>query len=47
MLLPKKQKTFSRFFGAFYKSRLNFKYFEEKKMTLIDIAFSKLRTPKT
>ena len=30
MQLPRKQKTFSEFFPAFLKSRLNFKYFEKK-----------------
>ena len=28
--LSQKQKTFSEFFAAFLKSRLNFKHFEEK-----------------
>ena len=30
MRLPEKEKTFSQFLAAFSKSRLNFKYFEEK-----------------
>ena len=46
MQLPQQQKTFSQFFSPFLKSRLNFKHFE-KKMTLIDFVFSKLRTLKT
>ena len=36
MQLSKKQKTFSPFFGAFLKSRLNFERFQKKKtMTLL------------
>ena len=31
MELSQKQKTFSEFFAAFLKSRLNFEYFETKK----------------
>ena len=30
MQLSKYQKTFSEFFAAFFKSRLNFEYFEKK-----------------
>ena len=30
MQLPQKQKTFSQFSAAFFKSRFNFKYFEKK-----------------
>ena len=30
MQLSQKQKNFSEFFAAFFKSRLNFKYFEKK-----------------
>ena len=43
--LSQKQKTFAQFFAAFLKSRLNFIYFE-KKITLIDFVFQKLRPPK-
>ena len=46
MQLSEKQKPFSHLFSAFLKYSLNFKYCE-KKMTIIDFAFSKLRTPKT
>ena len=46
MQLCEKQKPFSHLFSAFLKYSLNFKYCE-KKMTIIDFAFSKLRTPKT
>ena len=46
MQLSEKQKPFSQFLGAFLKSRLNFKYFEEK-MTLTDFVLPKLVTPKT
>ena len=46
MQLSQKQKTFSGFFSAFLKSKLNFKHFE-KKMTHIAFVFRKLRTPKT
>ena len=30
MILSRKQKTFSEFFAAFLKSRLNFEYFQKK-----------------
>ena len=30
MQLSQKQKTFSQFFAAFFKYKLNFQYFEEK-----------------
>ena len=46
MQLSQKQKSFSPFLGAFFKSKLNFKYFE-KKITLRDFVFPKLLTPKT
>ena len=36
--LSQKQKTFSQFFRAFIKSRLNFKH-SQKKMILIDFVF--------
>ena len=42
----RKKKTFSEFFGAFVKFRLNFEVFESEK-TLIDFVFSKLESPKT
>ena len=42
----KKKKTFSLFCSEFLKSGLDFEHFE-KKMTLIDFVFPKLRTPKT
>ena len=45
MELSQKQKNFSQFFSEFLKSRLNLEDFE-KKMTLIDFVFLKLRTPK-
>ena len=45
--LSQKRNTFSQFVATFWKSRLHFKYFEKKKITLIDFVFSKLRTPKT
>ena len=47
MKLSQKKKTFSQFFTAFLKCRLYFKYFEKKKMTLINFVFPKLRTAKT
>ena len=40
-----KQQPFSQFFSAFLKSRLNSEHVE-KKMTVIDFVFPKLRTPK-
>ena len=43
--LSLKQKAFSQFFLAFFKSTLNFEHFQ-KKMTLIADLFMKLRTPK-
>ena len=45
MEVTQKQKTFSQFFSAFLKSIENFEHFQ-KKMTLIDEVFPKLRTPK-
>ena len=46
MQLLQKQKRFSKCFGAFLESALNFGHCE-KKMTLIDFPISKLSTPKT
>ena len=46
MQLSQKQKGLSHLFAEFLNSRLNFKHFE-RKMTLRDSVFSKLRTPKT
>ena len=37
MQLSKKQKTFSEFFSAFLKSRLNFQYFEKKMILIPDV----------
>ena len=45
MHLSQKQKIFSRFFAAFFKSALNFEHFQ-KKMTLIAYVFPKLPTTK-
>ena len=45
ILLPQKQKTFSQFFSAFFKSTLNFEQVQ-KKMTLIADVFPKLLSPK-
>ena len=45
ILFSQKQKTFSEFFSAFSKSKLNFEHFQ-KKMTLIADVFSKLPSPK-
>ena len=45
MYLSQKQKIFSEFFFAFFKSALNFEHFQ-KKMTLIAYAFPKLTTTK-
>ena len=45
ILLSQKQKTFSKFFSAFSKSKLNFEHFQ-KKTTLIADVFSKLQSPK-
>ena len=45
MLLSQKQKVFSQFFPSFFKSALNFEYFE-KEMTLIAYVFPKLPTTK-
>ena len=43
--LSQKQKTFSKFFSAILKSRLNFEHFQTM-MTLIAEIFQILRTPK-
>ena len=45
MQLSKNQNTFSQFFATFPKSRNKFKDFE-KKLTVIDFVFLKLRSPK-
>ena len=45
MHLSQKQKIFSEFFSAFFKSALNFEHFQ-KKMTLIAYVFPKLTTTK-
>ena len=45
MHLSQKQKIFSEFFSAFFKSALNSEHFQ-KKMTLIAYAFPKLPTTK-
>ena len=45
MHLSQKQKIFSQFFTAFFKSALNFEHFQ-KKMTLIAYVFPKLTTTK-
>ena len=43
--LSQKQKTFSEFLSAFFKSALNSEHFQ-KKVTLIDYVFPKLTTTK-
>ena len=43
--LPQKQKIFSQFSSAFFKSALNFEHFQ-KKMRLIAYVFPKLTTTK-
>ena len=43
--LPQKQKIFSQFFSAFFKSALNLEHFK-KKMRLIASVFPKLTTTK-
>ena len=45
MHLSQKQKIFSQFFSAFFKSSLNSEHFQ-KKMTLIAYVFPKLPTTK-
>ena len=45
MHLSQKQKIFSEFFSAFFKSALKFEHFQ-KKMTLIAYVFPKLTTTK-
>ena len=45
MHLSQKQKIFSEYFSAFFKSGLNFEHFQ-KKMTLIAYVFLKLTTTK-
>ena len=44
ILLSEKEKTFSEFFSSFLRSTLNFEHFQ-KRMTLIEDVFRKLRTP--
>ena len=44
LLLSQKQKNFSQFFSAFFKSTLNFQKVQ-KKMTLIADVFPKLPSP--
>ena len=46
MQVSPKQKTFSEFFSAFLKSKLNFEDFQKKKMSLIADVYPKLWTPK-
>ena len=46
MRLTQKQNTFSEFFSAFLKTRLNFEHIQIKKMTLIVNVFPKLRPSK-
>ena len=45
ILLSQKQKNFSQFFSAFFKSTLNFEHFQ-KNMTLIAHVFPQLPSPK-
>ena len=45
-LSQKKKTTFSIFFAAYLKSRLNFEHFE-KETTLIDFVIPKVQTPKS
>ena len=47
MQLSQKQKNFYEFLAASWKSRLNFKHFGKKKMTLKDFVFWELRIAKT
>ena len=46
MQLFQKQNTFSEFFSAFLKSRLNFEYIKKNNMRLIANLFWKLQTSK-
>ena len=46
MQLSQKENNFSEFFAGILKAAITFRYFE-KKMTLIDFDFPKLRTPET
>ena len=46
MQLSEKEKKFDQFLAEFLKSISNFEYFE-KKISLIDFVFPKLRTRKT
>ena len=45
MQISRKQKTFSQFLSAFFKSNLNFQHFRKKKVSPIADVFPKLRTP--
>ena len=44
--LPQKQKSFFRFFIAFLKCALNLEHLEKKKMSILEVLFPKLLTPK-
>ena len=46
MQLFQKQNTFSEFFSAFLKSRLNFEYIKKNNMRVIANLFWKLQTSK-
>ena len=46
MQVSRKQKTFSQFFAAIFKSNLNLEHFQKKNMSLIPSVFPKLRSPK-
>ena len=46
MQLSQKQKPFSEWFSAYFKSSLNFEHFEKKKMTLTPYSFLSWRSPK-
>ena len=45
MQISRKQKTFSQFLSAFFKSNLNFQHFQKKKVSPIADVFPQLRTP--
>ena len=45
MHLSQKQKRFPQFYYAYFKSALNFEYFQ-KEITLITYVFPNSRTPK-
>ena len=45
MQVSRKQKIFSEFFSALFKSNLKFEHFQKKKISLIADVFPRIRSP--